>query len=357
MNKKAIHLAFSNIKNKLAETVYLHTAIDATRPIQIYGLINTRCNARCPMCDYWRLDNHEEIPAAYWIDMLKSLKRFSKSFHINFSGGEPLLKRDFFDILKCCQDLNVSAGFTTNGLLLNKTNIKFLLEDLQLLNINISLDSIKAEIHNQMRGLKEGFSRIKNNIELLVKTKDEIGSPTQIIIKPTVCKLNINNLDGLVDFAKSMGIYVNFQPIYKHSCNVEHSCNIDQLFDIDTDSLDQAIKKLIDKKEKNAPILNSTTALNQWRAHFLGTDLQRNTHCVVGLRNLFVRSNGDVSLCGFCESTIGNIYKNSNIGELWLNTRAKKLRKDLINCRRLCTATSVVKRDWKDYYQLFCKFN
>ena len=44
-------LALSNTRSKLAETLYLKTGMDFTRPVQIYALPTMRCNARCVMCD------------------------------------------------------------------------------------------------------------------------------------------------------------------------------------------------------------------------------------------------------------------------------------------------------------------
>ena len=80
-----------NARNKVAESLYLRTGLDTTLPIQIYGLVNRKCNARYTMCESWKKDKEAELPASVWIRLLKSLKSFSKGFHINFSGGEPLL--------------------------------------------------------------------------------------------------------------------------------------------------------------------------------------------------------------------------------------------------------------------------
>jgi sulfatase maturation enzyme AslB (radical SAM superfamily) len=48
-------LALKHATNTFAESVYLSTGYDMTRPVTFYGLVNERCNIRCRYCEYWRL--------------------------------------------------------------------------------------------------------------------------------------------------------------------------------------------------------------------------------------------------------------------------------------------------------------
>jgi MoaA/NifB/PqqE/SkfB family radical SAM enzyme len=107
-------------------------------------------------------------------------------------------------------------------------------------------------------------------------------------------------------------------------------------------------------KKEGYNILNSEASIRQWLPHFNEEIPERNSPCAVALRNLNIISNGDVSMCGFRESKIGNI-KNDDFREMWHSERTQKLRKALVNCKKLCTATCVIKRSWKDYIDLFVK--
>jgi len=348
LNLNIIKVSYGNVINKIAEKVYLHTNLDFTRPTQIYALINTRCNSKCRMCDSWREVNPEEVPAKDWIRFLMYLKKYNANYNINFSGGEPLLKQDFLEILEYCHNENIPAGFTTNGLLLNKRIVDKLLR-LNLFNINISLDSMNEEVHDGIRGVKGMLNVVKNNVSYLAEERIRIKNRTPIIIKPMVCNENLNDLENIVVYAKDKKFTgVNFQPINKWSKESE------EMFKMDLDQLDIVIEKLVNMKKSGYPIMNSETQILDWKLHFRQIIPERNNNCVVALRNLTIKSNGDIVLCGFRKSKIGNI-KNDDIKNIWSSEQTKKLRIALVNCKKLCTATCVVSRSWKDYIDLFRK--
>ena len=348
MNFKVLDLGISNIRNKIVESLYFNFGFDFTRPVQIYGVVNNRCNSKCKMCDYWRIKDPEELPASVWIKGLKSLKSFVGIFHINLSGGEVLLKKDFFEILEYCKKENISVGFTTNGLLLNRDNIQRIL-DLNVFNINISLDSMDDTINDGIRGFPGSLAKLKENIDILTAQKQKGRKASRIILKPTVCSENLNGLDKIVEYAQRMNLAgINFQPIFKWSKESE------EMFKVEKKDLVAMIDKLVQMKKEGYNILNSEASIRQWLPHFNEEIPERNSPCTVALRNLNIISNGDVSMCGFRESKIGNI-KNDDFREMWHSEKTQKLRKALVNCKRLCTATCVIKRSWKDYIDLFVK--
>ena len=346
MNIKTVKLGFSNIKNKIFERLYIKSNIDFTKPVQIYGMINKRCNACCIMCNSWRSEKFEELPAKDWIEGLRSLKSFVGSFHINFSGGEPFLKKDFFDILDFCRKEKISSGITTNGLLLKDLNLERIL-GLDLLNINISLDSMDPLIHDKLRGVPGMLEKVKENINILVKRKHALNKDVKIVLKPIVCNMNLSGLDDIVRYAAQMSLTgVNFQPIFRWS---KESAS---MFRVNMQDLEVAIEKLIKLKKEGYPILNSENAIKRWIHYFKGEINSRDSICHVAVRNLNINPDGEMTLCGFCDSSIGN-FKNENIKSAWYSQSTKDLRKSLVHCKRLCTATCVVKRNWSDYAQLF----
>lgn len=348
MNLRILNLALKNARNKIAESFYIKSHIDFTRPIQIYATINNQCNARCAMCDSWRKGDLPELPATTWINALRSLKSFSGTFHINFSGGEPFLKKDFFDILEFCHKEKISAGLTTNGFLLHERHVDRLLE-LNPFNINISVDSMKEEVHDSIRNIPGLLRKTKENIAYLTKRKKQVGSRVQVILKPTVSTINIRDLHSIVAYAKEMNLTgVNFQPIFKWSKEAE------EMFQVDKEELSQAIKKIVEMKTAGFPILNSVQSILQWKSHFEEEIPPKNSPCAVPLRNLTILPDGEIHLCLLSDSRIGNIETDS-MKEIWHSAKTKRLRKSLVKCTKICTATCLVKRGWKDYFNLFSR--
>ena len=346
MNRRFLQLGLGNVRSKLAELLYLKTPLDRTRPVQVYGLVNTRCNARCVMCDYWRDENPAELPAAVWVGALKSLRSFAGTFHINFSGGEPLLKADFFDILQYCKGAGISAGFTTNGMLLTGQNIRRIVE-IDPFNVNISVDSTDESVHDAVRGTPGLLARVRQNIDRLIEYRDKADSRVRIILKTIVFDRNVGDLDKIVHYASQKGLTgVNFQPVLKWTGAAE------EMFNVDKRVLAETVDKLLAMKKDGWAILNPAQSIRQWPMHFDESLPSRTGPCVVALRNMTISANGDIYLCGLRESIIGNI-QDGDVGRIWRSSRARKMRKTLVACNRLCTATCVVKRNWRDYARLF----
>ncbi|MCP4634834.1 MAG: radical SAM protein [candidate division Zixibacteria bacterium] len=368
---KATKLAYSNLRSILMESIYLKYGKDYTRPTQIYGVLTNRCNLKCKMCYYWRKEP-TEIPASYWIKALISLRKFTGFYHINLSGGEPLIKKDIFDILQACQENDISVGITTNGFLLNKNRVDKLIDN-NIFNINISIDSMDENIHDKMRGIPGMHSRIMTNIDYLMEKKTKADHNTRVILKTIVCKDNLDGLDKVVEYAKHLGLTgVEFQPI------MEWTEDSVEMMDINPVFLEDKIGRLIQMKQDGDPILNSVDVFKEgvqvYKENYelthseiqskvereevcdSSTNKNNQRQCSVPLRNIFIDSNGDVALCPDVPSKIGNI-KDCEIGEMWTSERTKKLRATLVNCRRKCYAACTVKRNLRDYYELFKRFS
>ena len=109
-------LALKHTRNAFAEELYIRGRRDITRPIAVYAIVNERCNYKCRYCEYWRLPNYvEEMTAEEWTRALLSLKEFIGSYHVEFSGGEPFIKKGFLDICRACHENDIQWGVTTNG--------------------------------------------------------------------------------------------------------------------------------------------------------------------------------------------------------------------------------------------------
>lgn len=350
MNPKAVLLGLGNLRCKVAEKIYLHTNIDITKPVQIYGLVTHRCNARCRMCDYWKTKTNQELPAETWINGLRSFKSFTPNFNINFSGGEPLLKEDFFDILEYCSRENIIAGFTTNGILLNSEKIKKIL-DLNLFNLNISIDSLEPRVHDGIRGFTGLLENNLKMIDALLVAKKKTGNYMKVIIKTTVSNENVKNLDRIAEYVKSRGdLRIHFQPIEEH-----WNAGAKKMFEIEERDLEAAIEKLIEMKRNHYPILNSERSFENWRLHFKRERNRRPATCDAALRTLLIRGNGDMTLCIQHEATIGNLA-DADIRRDWYSPLAREYRKKLVRCRKLCTTTCYSKKDMKYYFELFVNY-
>jgi len=331
-----VQLGLKHACNNVAEILYLKTGVDRTRPVTFHGLVTERCNARCRHCEYWRLPDYgEELSIAQWRAALLGIKAFVGAYAINFSGGEPLKKEGFIDLLTFCGKNGIQAGMTTNGTLLTEKKVKKIVAA-RPFNVNISVDAPDAGIHDYFRGVPGLFDNICTGIQRLRAEQRARKIHFPVIVKPTIASLNYRLLPALVRWAMEVGATaVNFQPLGRWTPETYNELWIDQT---EWEELAQVMEHLIEMKKSGAPIMNSVNNLRLVTANFREEKADpRHKPCRIGLQEFYIRSNGDVRLC-FHFPPVGNVARQS-AEEIWRGENAAKIRRVTTRCSRLCLAT------------------
>lgn len=131
--------------------------------------LSARCNFNCPMC-YVHLSNEEvekqgkELSAKQWLKIAEDAKNQGMIF-VLLTGGEPLLRKDFFEIYKGMKKMGLYISINTNGSLLRGEILEKFLEDPPY-RFNISLYGGSNETYAKMCGLPM-YDLVKNNIKKL----------------------------------------------------------------------------------------------------------------------------------------------------------------------------------------------
>jgi len=96
------------------------------------------------------------------------------------------------------------------------------------------------------------------------------------------------------------------------------------------------IDKLAEMQRAGAPILTPEHVLRLMTDHFREKSAPRSAlPCRVGMRNFFIRNNGDVEMCVQGFPPIGNIKEHS-ARELWYGPKAREVRQGTVTCEKLC---------------------
>lgn len=328
-------LAFKHIKNEAAESLYLLTKYDITKPVAFYGLVNERCNVKCRYCHYWRLKHYEnELTIEQWQNALLSIKELVGQYFINFSGGEPFVKQGFVDLLGFCYKHGIHSGVTTNGSLLTRQNAQKIVA-VHPFNINISVDAPQAEIHDYLRGSPGLFEKLSNGIRYLCEERSSQNVSFPIIIKPTVNSQNFHLMPALVEWAQQIGATaINFQPLFRLTPETYNELWIEEN---QHDDLERIIERLCEMRSNGAPIMNSEQAIRIWLPHFCEQKAPAEAKpCRVGLRNYFINPNGDVKLCPTPFYPIVGNVKHQSAREIWYGEKAQEVREQTVACNQLC---------------------
>jgi MoaA/NifB/PqqE/SkfB family radical SAM enzyme len=125
-------------------------------PLSAHLDITWRCNERCVHC-YLDHDGKGEMTTAEIKDVIRQLSE-SGTFFLSISGGEPLLRRDCFEILEYARALRMNVKLKTNAVMIGpKESAR--IKRLGIEQVQISLYSHRAETHDAITKLPGSWRR------------------------------------------------------------------------------------------------------------------------------------------------------------------------------------------------------
>lgn len=128
---------------------------------------------------------------------------------IYFFGGEPLLYRGLFKLIKYSSRKNVMTKLDTNGYLLTKNTVK-ILKGAGLNLIGVSIDSSDSKKHNRLRGLKGCFEKA------IMGIKNCLNQNLECYISTYATKENLKNgdLERIIILGKKLGVdHIRIAPL------------------------------------------------------------------------------------------------------------------------------------------------
>ncbi|MEK6906441.1 MAG: radical SAM protein [Nanoarchaeota archaeon] len=318
-------------------------------PTIIHFAPTLRCNLRCRYCSIWEEGNiKKEISLEDWKKFLLEMSKWVGKAHIGITGGEPLLRKDIFEILGFMNKLGLKTSFTTNGTLLDDKTIGKL-SKLNLFNINISLESIDEIAHDFFRG-DGNFNKTMNNLLKLKKAIDEEKSKILVVVETTVNSENILLLPDILKFCEKNNLKIHFGNIVeKLKINYNGNYNEESEYKPKKNDWEKIIGSFnfLIKNKKN--ILNSKDELKMMRDYYTGKKI--NFKCSAVARNLFVSSDGDVKLCQYFPA-IGNI-KEENVKRIWYSEKANEQRKKIKKCTKICQFDCYKRKSLYEEYEMY----
>jgi len=159
--------------------------------------VTYRCDARCGMCNIWRLAPQERLAVEDYAKVPASLK------DINISGGEPFLRREIVDIVKAVNEKcgNPRIVISTNGFRTDK--ILQAMEEIRKavphIGIGVSVDGI-GETHSRIRGVEGAFEKVMNTLRGLKERGFQ-----NVRIGFTAMDDNVHEMPRVYELAESMG--------------------------------------------------------------------------------------------------------------------------------------------------------
>jgi radical SAM protein with 4Fe4S-binding SPASM domain len=189
-------------------------------PIEIVWNFTYQCNLRCKHCYE---DAGGKHPAELSTDQAKEvLDKLSKMASIglpaiSLSGGEPLTRKDFFEIASYAKKKIGYVSVASNGTLLTRENAEQL-KKTGIDYIEISIDGPSPEIHDSFRGIPGAFDRSVQGV------KNCVDAGIDTCIASVVHRGNLAEFEKLLSLAKQLGtrfMHFNYIPTGRAKSHVQ----------------------------------------------------------------------------------------------------------------------------------------
>jgi AdoMet-dependent heme synthase len=134
-------------------------------PLGVHLDLTWRCNERCVHC-YLDHDDKGELTRVEIDDLLPQLAG-AGVFFLTLSGGEPMLRKDLFDILRRARELTFNVKLKTNAILIREREAA-LIRELGVESVQVSIYSHRARVHDAITKAPGSLARSIHAIRFLV---------------------------------------------------------------------------------------------------------------------------------------------------------------------------------------------
>lgn len=307
--------------------------------------MTTACNLRCIHCHASggepAADELDTEEAKRLMDQLAEVREFRM---MAFTGGEPLVRPDLYELLAYSQALGFVNTIATNAVLVDD-EVARRLRRLGVAIAAVSLDGFDAETHDMVRGVPGAFDGALRGMRAL----REAGIVLHINI--TAMEYNMDQMERMMALVDELGtgILLMYQLV-----PVGRGRGIEKA-SLDLNENERLIRFMAQAQRTTKAIMEPVAGPQYWpfllkRAGVTeGLALrlaERGFHgCSAGRGFVYIKPNGDVWPCPFIEVSCGNI-RDKPFKEIWsgspvlraLRERERLLKGRCSDCeyRRLC---------------------
>jgi len=293
------------------------------------------------MCNKWQEDiylkGRQDFPSVtQWnrcVDDLAGMVDFP--FELDIGGAEALLFPELTQVISHSVKQGFYTSIASNGYLIDAVMARGL-GDAGLRAISLSLDSIKEEVHDYLRGVKGVYLRLMQAIENLSRYAPD----TNINLCCVFYQINQDTILQLIEWAQadrriaSINFMAAMQPNNTAPDPSWQEGEYGELWPKEPHKTAEIIQQVIHLKKKRYKIGNPVSQLMAFQAYYINpSKFVKRRQCNLD-RCVLVSSVGDIYLCYDFES-IGNIKEDSLL-EAWYSPRALKVRSDIAGCTKNC---------------------
>jgi radical SAM protein with 4Fe4S-binding SPASM domain len=302
---------------------------EPSTPLIVSYAVTRACNLSCLHCHVSaREAMSDELnlkEATHAIDEMVSLGTQA----VIFSGGEPLLRKDFvLSLAEHCDDLGIIPAMLSNGLLITP-HTALQLQEAGIKAIGIPIDSVVPEKHDHLRNLPGTF----NKAVAAIKTCLEID--LEVVVTTMALKDTYGEMPKRIEFLKDLGVdevaVYDLVPVGRGKDIMDQAMTMEQRTNL--------IRWLQSNQEDTEMTFTMSGGIPMYPE--IACEMHRNhgtkakdllikefwihngIGCHAGHMYFSLRPNGDIYPCTFLPIKVGNIREQS-LTEIWRNSEVLK---------------------------------
>ncbi|MGZ4862512.1 MAG: radical SAM protein [Halobacteriota archaeon] len=362
LGRLSFHVDKSKMQNYFGQQVTRRGLSNIVKSVAAYGITKPlklqapflvvwnytdACNLRCKHCyqgagkmskDELSLDERLKI-----VDQLAE----NDVVAIAFSGGEALLRDDFWEVARYASSKGLYLSLATNGTLLTKDVVRRL-QEVGVEYFEISLDSVDPAKHDAFRGISGAWERTVAGIQNVVAQEGAYSC-----IANTVTNENFRELDDLVAFSKKLGVnrtlIFNFIPVGRGAEIID--------MDLPPDAREHVLQQMygyLSGQDESFEILTTAPQFSRVcmmnsrngiisLAHFgaagfsdkVGLLAEYIGGCGAGRMYCAIQPNGIVTPCVFMPIPVGDLRSESFI-DIWKNAEVMQSLRERHDLKEHC---------------------
>jgi radical SAM protein with 4Fe4S-binding SPASM domain len=295
-------------------------------PLIVSYAVTKACNLRCLHCHAEARDAMaNELSLKEAMQAIDEMANLGTEALI-FSGGEPLLRKDFIlTLAEYCVDAGIIPAMLTNGMLLSH-KVAMELKDAGIMAVGIPIDSSVAECHDKLRNVPGTFEKA---VKAIKACKDV---DLEVIVTTMALKNDFDDMPKRIELIANLGV---------EQAAVYDLIPMGRGHDIMDQAMSQTqrvslIKYLQQLQENNEMVFTMSGGLPLYpeivsEMHDMNDTKPRDLllkqfwihnpiGCHAGILYFSLRPNGDICPCTFLPVKVGNIREQS-LASIWCNSK------------------------------------
>lgn len=287
-------------------------------PLFVIWEVTGGCNLKCRHClsdsGHMGTDELSTSECRNLIDALADMK----VFHISFSGGEPLLRKDIFELLEYASEKNIGIELLTNGTLVTRETIRKL-RGINLFTVQVSIDGI-GSTHDDFRGLPGAYRQSLDAIRLFRDAYYEV------VVSTAVTRRNIDQIPAIIDKSIELGASAYKTTLFMPAGRSAMGSVEDLLM---TPEETRRFAHVLEQKKEEVgdQIAVNNEVLYPWLSTvadpmdtFVAEDATL-VGCTAANSSLYITPEGKVTPCPFLRDCVAGDVRAQGIGAVWRESK------------------------------------